>query len=198
MAKAAVAMKTSPSKSWPLTRIKEYPHNPKTHPPAQITLLANLLKKFGADQDIVVDDKGVILKGHGRKLAAAEAGMKDFPVTQRFGLSEDDKIALRIADNQVPLLGGWDNELVRFEIERLRRSDYPIELLGFGEQQLVEFTTIPGPPAGGFAAFGEDIDTEHECPKCHYRWSGKATPEADGDKPSRKAKAKPEKSAKKK
>ncbi len=176
MAKAATAMKTATSKRWKLDAIKEYPHNPKTHPPAQITLLAALLAKFGPDQDIVVDEKGVILKGHGRKMAAREAGMKDFPVTQRFGLSDEDKIALRIADNQLPLLGAWDNELVRFEIERLKRAEYPIELLGFGEAQLVQFTTVPGPPAGGFASYGEDIPTQFCCPQCKFSWSGSPKP----------------------
>jgi hypothetical protein len=172
MAKNATAAKINPSKLWPLDKIKDYPHNPRTHPPAQIKLLAELMRKFGPDQDIVVDEMGVILKGHGRKMAATEAGLAKYPVTQRIGLSENDKAALRISDNQVALLSGWDSELIRFEIEKLKRDDYPIELLGFGEAQLVSFTTQPSAP-DEFAAFGEDIATEHECPKCHYRWSGK-------------------------
>lgn len=164
-----------PSKKWRLEDIKPYSHNPRTHPPAQIKLLGELLRRFGPDQDIVVDEGGVILKGHGRRLAAIEAGLKLFPVTQRVGLSEADKAAMRIADNQVALLSGWDNELVRFEIERLKREDYPIELLGFGEAQLVQFTTTPQPP-GEFQEFGEDIATEHQCPRCGYRWSGSTKP----------------------
>lgn len=172
----AAKPKILPSKRWPLDRIKEYPHNPRTHPPAQIDLLASLFRKFGADQDIVVDEKGVILKGHGRKLAAIKAEMPDYPVTQRLGLSEDDKRSMRISDNQVALLSGWDNDLIRFEIEALKRADYPMELLGFGEAQLVQFTTVPGPPAGGFPEFGDDIAVEHECPACSYRWSGSSKP----------------------
>lgn len=172
----AAAMKILPSKRWPLGKIKEYPHNPRTHPPAQVALLAQLMTRYGPDQDIVVDEAGVILKGHGRKLAAAEAKFKDYPVTQRLGLSEDDKRAMRIADNQVALLSGWDNELVRFEIEALNRASYPMALLGFGDAQLVQFTTHPGPPAGGFPEFDEDIPTEHQCPSCRYRWSGSSAP----------------------
>lgn len=168
----AGAMKILSSKRWALDRIKEYPHNPRTHPPAQVALLAQLMTRYGPDQDIVVDEHGVILKGHGRKLAAREAGFKDYPVTQRLGLSEDDKRAMRIADNQVALLSGWDNELVRFELEALKRADYPVALLGFGDAQLVQFTTVPGPPAGGFQAFGENIPTQFCCPSCKYAWSG--------------------------
>lgn len=183
----AAAMKILPSKRWLLDRIKEYPHNPRTHPPTQVALLAQLMTRYGPDQDIVVDESGVILKGHGRKLAAREAGFKDYPVTQRLGLSADDKRAMRIADNQVALLSGWDNELVRFELEALKRADYPVALLGFGDAQLVQFTTQPGPPAGGFPSFDETIPTQHECPSCHFKWSGSSAP----------AEPKPDKAAKK-
>lgn len=199
MAKAAAKIRTAASKEWPLDKIKAYPHNPRTHPQAQIELLAELLKKFGPDQDIVVDEKGVILKGHGRKAAAARAGLKSYPVTQRFGLSEEDKVALRISDNQVALLSGWDNELVAFEIERLKRSEYPIELLGFGEAQLVQFTTQPGPPAGGFQAFDDEtIETAFCCPKCGYSWSGNPTAGKKPTEPEAEApSAKPPKAKKK-
>jgi DNA modification methylase len=134
--------KIKPSERWPLDRIKEYPNNPKTHPPEQIALLAQLLIKYGPDQDIVVDEKGIILKGHGRKLAARQAELLDFPVTQRIGLTEEDKIAIRIADNQLPLLGGWDNELVQLEIGRLNMGNYPIDLLGFSAKQLSGFAEL--------------------------------------------------------
>lgn len=173
---AKTTSRITPTKNWPLAKIKPYEHNPRTHPAEQITLLAELLKRWGPDQPIVVDENEIILKGHGRLRAAAEAGLKVFPVIQRFGLSEEDKAAMRIADNQVALLSGWDSELVGFEIKRLQRMNFDMKLLGFGEAQLVQFTTQPGPPAGGFQAFDETIPVEHECPKCRYRWSGKSEP----------------------
>lgn len=175
----------TPAKNWPIAKITPYEHNPRTHPAAQITLLAELIKKWGPDQDIVVDENGIILKGHGRRLAALEAGLKVYPVRQRFGLSEDDKTAMRIADNQVALLSGWDSDLVGFEVKRLERANYDMKLLGFGEAQLVQFTTTPGPPAGGFQAFDETIEIEHACPKCGYRWSGKSSPAPEEEKPKR-------------
>lgn len=164
-------------KMWPLSKIIPYEHNPRTHPEAQIKLLADLIEKYGPDQDIVVDEDGIILKGHGRLRAAILLDRKDFPVTQRLGLTDVEKTAMRIADNQVALLSGWDNDLVAFEIKRLEREKFDLKLLGFGEAQLVQFTTQPGPPPGGFAAFSDEtIETEHECPKCRYRWSGKSAP----------------------
>lgn len=57
---------------WTLDRFAPYPHNARTHPPAQVTLLATLFRKYGPDQPIIVDENGVILKGHGRRLGAIE------------------------------------------------------------------------------------------------------------------------------
>lgn len=194
MARKAAAKKSEPEDKtqmrrevWPLRNIHEWPDNPKTHPPAQVALLADLLKQYGPDQDIVVDEGGVIIKGHGRKLAAALAGLDEFPVTIREGLSEPDKVALRIADNQVPLLGGWNRELVGAQITQLKTAGFPVALLGFGEQQIVQFTTTPGPPPG-FQAYGEDLPVAYCCPKCQYSWSG--NPLAGRDDPAAIAEAK--------
>lgn len=174
---------------WALDRIRPYDRNPKTHPPAQVALLAELLKQYGPDQDIVVDELGVIIKGHGRRAAAATAGMTEFPVTIREGLTEAEKQAMRIADNQLPLLGGWDKELLRGEIARLQAADYQLNLLGFGEVQLVQFTTLPKPP-DQFPEVGDDLATEHQCPRCKYRWSGSSAPQAAPPPSSPKPKAK--------
>lgn len=185
---------------WTWDRIKPYPYNARTHPPAQVALLQQLIVKYGPDQPIIVDEDALILKGHGRRLSTIDI-LDGFWVKQRFGLSEVDKRAMRLQDNAAALMAGWDNELVRFEIEALKRSAYPIELLGFGEAQLVSFTTVPGPPAGGFQTFGEDIPVTHQCPKCGYVGSGNWAPTEA--KPAKKAavpgrKARTAKAAKKK
>lgn len=130
---------------WKLDDIKEYPKNPRTHPENQITLLAALMVKYGPDQPIVVDDDGIILKGHGRKQAAREAAKTDkrfesFPVVQHFGLSANDKRAVRIADNQTALLSGWDDQLIRLEVGELKLARFDMPLLGFNEAQIFAFS----------------------------------------------------------
>lgn len=182
----------------PLAKIQPYPLNPRTHPPAQIALLAAIFLKHGIDQPIVMrKEDGFVLKGHGRRLAAIAAGMDEFPVVWREGLSEDDARAMRIDDNQIALLAGWDRELIFQEITALKTSGYDISTLGFGDAQLVQFTTTPGPPAT-FPSFGEGIATDYCCPRCGYKWSGKPTPESDGDKVKRPKAAKRKSNGKKK
>lgn len=88
----------------------------------------------------------VILKGHGRLLAALEAEFDSFPVVIRKGLSETDKVAMRMADNQVALLAGWDRELVRDQVQRLRLDGYQINLLGFSEVALRNWEAPPAEP----------------------------------------------------
>lgn len=116
---------------WKLDKIKPYERNARTHSAEQITLLAALMKAHGVDQPIVVDEDGLILKGHGRRLAALEAGFEEFPVAVHRGLSDADKRAMRIADNQVALLSGWDDALLRIEVGELTLSGFDVPLLGF-------------------------------------------------------------------
>src|SRR5262245_29803332 len=94
--------------TWKLDQIKPYDRNARQHPEVQIELLAKLMTKHGVDQPIVVDEDGVILKGHGRRLAAIKAGFNEFPVVVHKGLCDTEKRGLRIADNKVTLLGDWD------------------------------------------------------------------------------------------
>lgn len=130
---------TIPLQLWPLDKIKPYDKNPRAHPQAQIDLLAKLMIKYGVDQPIVVDESGVILKGHGRRLAAMAANFKKFPVLVRKGLSEDDKRGLRIADNQIALLSDWDEDLLKSGVDELRQRGFDMSLLGFDEKWLVSF-----------------------------------------------------------
>jgi hypothetical protein len=169
-----------------LGAIHEYPNNPRTHPPAQVVMLSELLKKFGPDQDIVIDgDDDVILKGHGRLMAAHLAGLKEFPCTIRYGMSDADKIAMRISDNSVSLLSGWDREIIHGEIAQLKALDYDVALLGFGDAQLVQFMTTPGPP-NQFPAVGSDLPTDFQCPKCGHKWSGTPVPAKKSAKAKKK------------
>lgn len=156
---------------WPIDKIIPYENNPRTHPPAQIDLLARSMLEDGVTTPILVDEEGVIIAGHGRLMASMQNGFKKYPVAVARGWTEERKRAVRVKDNQYGLMSGWDRELIRGEIAFLSGAGEDVSLLGFGDAQLVQFTTLPGPPSE-FQAFGEDIPVTHRCPKCGYTGSG--------------------------
>lgn len=165
---AAKSRKFEPAEKvevWPLSDIVPYERNPRTHPKHQIELLARLMAEHGVDQPIVVDENGIIIKGHGRLLAAKFGGMSTFPVVVKKGLSENQKRAERMADNQVALLAGWDTELMRLEVGELRLGGYDMSLLGFDNDQLAEFSDLlPRLPDADRGALLELVDITMEDP----------------------------------
>jgi ParB-like chromosome segregation protein Spo0J len=135
------------SKEWRATEIvwrkiaelKPHPQNPKLHPPEQLKALAAAIKKFGFDQPIVTDEHSTILKGHGRHESAGLAELDEVPTICRPGLSEDEKMALVISDNQLPQLGSWDQKLLRQGLTALAKANFDTKLLGFSEIRLATF-----------------------------------------------------------
>lgn len=149
-----------------LDKIKPYDKNPRAHPQAQIDLLAKLMLRYGVDQPIVVDEHGMILKGHGRRLAAIAAGFDAFPVVTHRGLSEENKTALRIADNQTALLSRWDDEFLRSDVSALKSEGFDLSLLGFGDGELSAFmldrVTGPNDPNAEWTGMPEFDQKEKE------------------------------------
>lgn len=166
-----LAPKWPSSMMWKLGRIKPYPGNARTHPPDQIKFIAGIFRRLGADQPIVVDEDGVILKGHGRLEAAKEAKLDAYPVAQRFGLTEAQKAELRVADNQAGLMSGWDQDLLRAEVALLQEEGVELQVLGFADKFLDDLLKDPEPP-GEFPEVGADLPTSFCCPRCRYAWSG--------------------------
>lgn len=115
----------SETELWPIARVKPYKRNAKNHPPEQIALLARLIERHGFDQNIVVDAKGVIIKGHGRWLAAKKLGMVTVPVVVR-ELPPAQAAEARLADNRVAEFG-WDFEALTKDFTFAR------EMEGFDE-----------------------------------------------------------------
>lgn len=103
---------------WKLEKILPYPNNVKKHPPEQVAKIAKSIKEFGWTQPIVVDRKGEIIAGHGRKLAATLLGLAEAPVWVRDDLTDDDVKALRLADNRVAQ-GDYDTNMLQAELAGL-------------------------------------------------------------------------------
>ena len=127
----------------PIKDLIPYPNNTRTHPPEQIEMLAGMMQRYGVDQPIVVDEDNVILKGHGRRLAAIAAGFDVFPVATHHGLSDHEKRAMRIEDNKSALMAGWDQGLMKLEVGSLIMAGYDVSLLGFDSYELDAFMSPP-------------------------------------------------------
>lgn len=129
--------------SWEVERLQPYENNAKVHNQEQIEKIAESIKKFGWDQPIVVDGAGVIIKGHGRWMAAKHLGKKYVPVVVRTDLSRNDANAARLADNRVAV-GDIDTEKLQRELSALKADDFDMESMGFSEKELSFLTTDLG------------------------------------------------------
>jgi hypothetical protein len=120
----------------PIVRVTPYGRNAKKHPPEQIAALARQIREHGWDQPIVVDGDGIIIKGHGRRLAALELGLEMVPVIVRDDLTPAQKKAARLADNKLAE-SGWDLDMVLAELEELKGLDEDIDLAlsGFSDKE---------------------------------------------------------------
>ena len=109
-----------------------YDKNSRTHPDEQVSVLSDAIKEYGFDQPIVVDENNVIIKGHGRLLAAKKLGLSEVPVIKNSDLSDIQKKALRISDNKISQLSGWNDELLFNELKELSENGFDnFESIGF-------------------------------------------------------------------
>lgn len=126
----------------PLGYLKRYEGNVRTHSSQQIQQIVASIDEFGFTNPIIIDEDNVIIAGHGRREAAAIMDMNTVPCIRISNLSEEQKKALRIADNQLALNAGWDNEMLATELRSLRDANFEIEIIGFDESALHDLLTI--------------------------------------------------------
>jgi ParB-like chromosome segregation protein Spo0J len=150
-----------------------YARNPRQNQGA-IAKVAASIKEFGWQQPIVVDSEMVIIAGHTRLSAAQSLDLTEVPVFIANDLTPLQVKAYRIADNRVSEESEWDEELLTLELKDLMSSDFNISITGFDQDDLESLNqSLQLSPPEEFNSFDENLKTEHECPKCKYRWSGK-------------------------
>jgi len=115
----------------PLSDLKPYENNAKLHPPEQILKIVKSISALGMIDPIGIDDKGVIVEGHGRYEAAKILGLKSVPVINLDHLSAEEITAYRIAHNKLTLDSDFDSESLSSELEALQKMDIDFELSGF-------------------------------------------------------------------
>ena len=123
-------------KKIPVEKLIPYVRNSRTHSDAQVAQIAASIKEFGWTNPILVDGENGIIAGHGRLLAARKLGAKEVPVIELSHLTESQKRAYVIADNQLAMNAGWDTAMLTLELADLKESEFDLDLIGFDAKEL--------------------------------------------------------------
>lgn len=127
---------TKEMKIIPIDELIPYVNNARTHSPEQINKLRASLREFGFINPVIIDKDKNIIAGHGRVMAAREEGIKEVPCVLVDYLTEAQKKAYILADNRMALDAGWDEEMLRVEIESLQGADFDVSLTGFSDDEI--------------------------------------------------------------
>ena len=113
-----------------------YINNSRTHSEEQVNQIVASMNEFGFTNPLLIDEKDNIIAGHGRLLASKKLNMEEVPCIVLSSLTETQKKAYVIADNKMALNAGWDEELLKIELENLKELDFDLELTGFSSKEI--------------------------------------------------------------
>jgi len=136
---------------WPADQVERrkvselipYARNSRTHSDEQVAQIAASIREWGWTTPVLCDDRGSIIAGHGRVMAARKLGLSEVPVMTATGWSEAQKRAYILADNQLALNAGWDMDLLKVEIQELAGDDFDLDLIGFDDKTLAGLLNDP-------------------------------------------------------
>lgn len=136
---------------WPVAKLIPYARNARTHSEEQVAQIAASIVEFGFTNPILTGADGVIVAGHGRLAAAQKLAMEMVPVVVLEHLSPTQRRALVIADNRIAENAGWDETMLRVEMEALQLDDFDMSLTGFDADALAELMAGGGGDDSGNA-----------------------------------------------
>ena len=138
-----VTPKKTTLKTVPTGVLIPYARNSRTHSEAQVSKIAASIREFGFLNPIIVDGDNGIIAGHGRVMAAQKLGLAEVPVIEAAHLTEAQKRAYVIADNRLALDAGWDNEMLKIELQDLDLEGFDLTLTGFNLDEIADFLLDP-------------------------------------------------------
>jgi DNA modification methylase len=124
-------------------KLVPYARNSRTHSPQQVDKIAASIREFGFLNPIIVDGENGIIAGHGRVMAAQKLDLADLPVIEASHLTEAQRRAYVIADNRLALDAGWDNDLLKVELQDLDSQGFDLSLTGFETGEIANFLAEP-------------------------------------------------------
>jgi DNA modification methylase len=148
---------------WPVAKLIPYARNARTHSEEQVAQIAASIAEFGFTNPILTGADGVIVAGHGRLAAAQKLAMAMVPVVVLEHLSPTQRRALVIADNRIAENAGWDESMLRVEMEALQLDDFDMSLTGFDADALAELMAGGGGDDSGYTD-DDDVPEVQETP----------------------------------
>ncbi len=123
---------------WPTEKLVPYARNARTHSEEQVAQIAASIVEFGFTNPILAGSDGVIVAGHGRLAAAQKLGLDTVPVVVLDHLTPTQRRALIIADNRIAENAGWDDAMLRIELQSLQEDGFNMDITGFDADALAE------------------------------------------------------------
>ena len=120
----------------PTKDLHPYQRNARTHTPEQIDQVAASITEFGWTNPVIIDGSNGIIAGHGRVMAAEKLGMESVPTIRLRDLSDEQKRAYILADNQLALNAGWDQDILKAELTDLADLGFDLTVIGFEGSEL--------------------------------------------------------------
>ena len=122
--------------TWPVEKLIPYARNSRTHSDEQVAQIAASIAEFGWTNPILAGADGIIIAGHARLLAARKLEWTEVPVIVLDHLTESKRRALVISDNKLAFNAGWDQEMLRVELQDLDTNGFNLDLVGFSADEL--------------------------------------------------------------
>ena len=144
----------------PIDRLIPYANNARTHSKEQITKLRSSLREYGFISPVIIDREFNVLAGHGRVAAAKEEHIAEVPCVFVDHLTEAQKKGYILADNRFAMDAGWDEDMLRVEMEALQGMDFDLGLTGFDEKEIADLFDLDSGEAKE-----DDFDVEEELEK---------------------------------
>ena len=147
--------------TWPVEKLIPFARNARTHSDEQVAQIAASIAEFGWTNPILAGADGIVIAGHARLLAARKLRMTEVPVLVLGHLTETQRRALVLADNRLALNAGWDEEMLKVELESLCEDGFDLDIVGFTDEEIEDLLRDPEQVVEG----GTDEDAVPETPE---------------------------------
>ena len=157
----------------PISELIPYARNSRTHSDAQVAQIAASIREWGWTMPILVDEDGNVIAGHGRIMAAQKLGIADVPCMTATGWSEAKRRAYVIADNKLALNAGWDDDVLKLELQDVDTLGFDLTLTGVDVAELANLFDEPDFAPGTEGDQGKLDELAPKmvtCPHCQAEW----------------------------